>query len=76
MCRILYLDGMQWAMDTTRDLMATTEKTGGIDELIEICQRGTQDKPVDFARGVQEWIDKLKDLRDVQKLRQRKGRKS
>lgn len=65
MCRILFLDGRQWAMDTTRDLMAMTAKTGGIDELIEICARGLQDKPADFARGVQSWINNLKDLRDV-----------
>jgi hypothetical protein len=58
-----------WAMDVTRDLVALTVKDGGYDELIRITKRGKQDKPDDYANGVQAWINKLMDARDVAAMR-------
>jgi hypothetical protein len=54
-----------WAMDVTRDLLALTIKDGGYDELIKVVERGKQDKPKSYADGVQAWINKLMDARDI-----------
>jgi hypothetical protein len=54
-----------WAQDTTRDLMAMTHVSGGYDELIKVVSRGKDGKPAGYANGVQRWINKLADLRDL-----------
>jgi len=69
MCKVLFRSGYMWAMDVTRDLVALTVKDGGYDELICITKRGKQDKPDDYANGVQAWINKLMDARDVAAMR-------
>jgi len=69
MCKVLFRSGYMWAMDVTRDLVALTVKDGGYDELIRITKRGKQDKPDDYANGVQAWINKLMDARDVAAMR-------
>ncbi len=71
MCQILYRSGMQWAADTIRDLAAMTD----LDELINIVSRGKMEKPKSFADGVQVYIDKLYNLRDLRKMK-RRGRKA
>lgn len=65
MCRVLFRSGYMWAMDVTKDLMASALKTGGYDELIAITARGKIDKPKAYADGVQAWINKLMDARDI-----------
>jgi len=65
MCKVLFRSGYMWAMDVTRDLVALTVKDGGYDELIKITERGKQDKPQGYADGVQAWINKLMDARDI-----------
>lgn len=69
MCKVLFRSGYMWAMDVTRDLVALTVKQGGYDELIAITARGMEDKPIDYAQGVQAWITKLKDARDIAAMR-------
>ncbi len=69
MCQLLFRDGYMWAMDVTRDLLALTIKDGGYDELIRITARGMEDKPQGYADGVQAWITKLKDARDIAAMR-------
>lgn len=69
MCKVLFRSGYMWAMDVTRDLMASAVKTGGYDELIAITARGKVDKPKSYADGVQAWINKLMDARDIEAVR-------
>lgn len=69
MCKVLFRSGYMWAMDVTRDLVALTVKDGGYDELIRITERGKQEKPDDYANGVQAWINKLMDARDMAAMR-------
>jgi hypothetical protein len=65
MCKLLEREGFMWAQDTTRDLLAMSSIPGGYDELIKVVARGKDDKPSAYANGVQRWINKLADLRDL-----------
>lgn len=73
MCQVLFRSGLAWAADTIRDLAAMTDKSGGIDEMIKIVSRGKEGKPQSYAEGVQFYINKLCDLRDIRKIK--RGRK-
>lgn len=72
MCQVLFRSGLAWAADTIRDLAAMTDKSGGIDEMIKIVSRGKEGKPQSYAEGVQFYINKLLDLRDVRNLKSRR----
>lgn len=72
MCQVLFRSGMTWAAQTIRDLAAMTDKAGGIDEMIKIVSRGLEGKPQAYAAGVQVYVNKLLDLRDVRNLKSRR----
>lgn len=74
MCKLLEREGFIWAQDTTRDLMAMTHVSGGYDELIKVVARGKEDKPSAYATGVQLWINKLADLRDLAAIKMKEKR--
>lgn len=65
MCKLLEREGFMWAQDTTRAMLATSALPGGYDDLIKVVARGKEGKPVAYATGVQLWINKLADLRDL-----------
>lgn len=56
------IEGRRWARQTASEigvLMARGEAKG-LDDVVTVLQRGTQQKPEDYAKGVTEVIDLIR----------------
>lgn len=54
MSRLEHVEGARWARQTVEEigLLMVKGKRQGIDEIIEVLNRGTVQKPADYAKGV------------------------
>ncbi|MNJ67628.1 hypothetical protein D3C81_1026120 [compost metagenome] len=63
MSRLEHVEGARWARQTAEQIgvLMVRGQSKGIGEVIEVLQRGTVEKPKDYAAGVQEVIDLIKE---------------
>jgi len=61
MNRVEWLTGYRWAKEIAAESISLLNLAGGNEKLIELLERGTEQKPHDYAEGVREMIAAVKD---------------
>jgi hypothetical protein len=63
MSRLEHIEGARWARQTASEIgvLISRGKAKGLDDVILVLRRGTEQKPRDYANGVQSVIDLIKE---------------
>lgn len=56
MSRIERIEGERWAVQTIQSMPGLQQLSGAKDALINVLKRGLEQKPADYAAGVDHWI--------------------